>query len=113
MQIGNKNPPRKLFKLNMIDTVYTLQLTACAGYVGSNTFHHAGYSFLQEEWELKFKMDRNKDSTLEPVVIHWQNMGHFKVLGCMLKCLKIKGIVSDSDYIFLWHKSEDINKNRL
>ena len=29
------------------------------------------------------------------------------------KKIKSKGIVSDSNSIFLWHKSEDINKNRL
>ena len=30
-----------------------------------------------------------------------------------IKCFLLKGIFSDSNNIFLWHKSEDINKKRL
>ena len=32
---------------------------------------------------------------------------------CKCSNLKVKGIVSDSNNIFLWHESEDINKKSL
>ena len=35
------------------------------------------------------------------------------LLLCTLNASFVKGIFSDSNNIFLWHKSEDINKKRL
>ena len=41
---------------------------------------------------------------------------YLKIINTFLKkkkCMHLKGIFSDSNNIFLWHKSENINKKRL
>ena len=43
----------------------------------------------------------------------WMYQAILYIAVAYLIVFKLKGIFSDSNNIFLWHKSEDINKKRL
>ena len=45
--------------------------------------------------------------------MNWEILHKFFMSGLNFPSMELKGIVSDSNNIFLWHESEDINKKSL